>query len=166
MLYLGVMSGTSCDGVDVVLVDFKHGVQVLHSFKSNATIEQYKVDVANGKNPRDVKFDLALELIERFHDAEAAQGALNAFKAQFQKGAIPDDIDEVELSTEAGEMGLAHILKNAGLCSSTSEAMRMVKQGAVKINGERLQDPKQNFPAGTHDVFQVGKRKFAKVKLL
>ncbi len=137
----------------------------LLSFKSNAEIEQYKTDVSNGKNPRDVKFDLALELIERFHDGDAAQEALNAFKAQFQKGAIPDDIDEIELTTENGEMGLAHILKNAGLCSSTSDAIRMVKQGAVKLNGEKLQDPKQNFPAGTHEVFQVGKRKFAKVKL-
>ncbi len=137
----------------------------LLSFKSNAAIEQYKSDVENGKNPRDVKFDLAMELIERFHDANAAQTALNAFKAQFQKGAIPDDIAEISIQTENSEMGIAHILKNAGLCSSTSDAIRMVKQGAVKINGEKITDPKQMFPAGTHDVFQVGKRKFAKVKL-
>ncbi len=137
----------------------------LLSFKSNDEIQQYKTDVENGKNPRDVKFDLAMELIERFHNAQAAQDALNAFKAQFQKGAIPDDIPEVTLQTENGEMGVAHILKNAGLCSSTSDAIRMVKQGAVKINGEKTEDPKQTFPAGTHDVFQVGKRKFAKIKL-
>lgn len=137
----------------------------LLSFKSNAAIDQYKNDVENGKNPRDVKFDLALELIERFHDAQAAEGALNAFKAQFQKGAIPDDIDELTLETENGEMGIAHILKNAGLCSSTSDAMRMVKQGAAKLNGKKITDPKQTFPAGTHEVFQVGKRKFAKIKL-
>jgi len=137
----------------------------LLSFKSNDEIQQYKDDVKNGKNPRDVKFDLAMELIERFHDAEAAQAALNAFKAQFQKGAIPDDIPEVSLQTENGIMGVAHILKNAGLCSSTSDAIRMVKQGAAKLNGEKLTDPKQTFPAGTHEVFQVGKRKFAKIKL-
>lgn len=137
----------------------------LLSFKSNAEIQKYKTDVENGKNPRDVKFDLALELIERFHNADAAQGALNAFKAQFQKGAIPDDIDELTIETESGEMGIAHILKNAGLCSSTSDAIRMVKQGAVKINGEKVADPKTIYPSGTHDVFQVGKRKFAKIKL-
>jgi len=138
----------------------------LLSFKSNQHIEQLKADVASGKNPRDVKFELAMELIERFHDQAAAEQALAAFKAQFQKGAIPDDIDELELATEGGEMGIAHILKNAGLCVSTSDAIRMVKQGAVKINGEKISDPKQTFPAGTHEVFQVGKRKFAKIKLI
>jgi tyrosyl-tRNA synthetase len=138
----------------------------LLSFKSNVEIEQYKTDVKNGKNPRDVKFDLAMELIERFHDAHAAQDALNAFKAQFQKGAIPDDIPEITIETENGEMGIAHILKNAGLCTSTSDAIRMVKQGAAKLNGEKLTDPKQTFPVGTHEVFQVGKRKFAKIELI
>ncbi|MFC3193453.1 tyrosine--tRNA ligase [Marinicella sediminis] len=137
----------------------------LLSFHSNQHIEQLKTEVGAGKNPRDVKFALAMELIERFHDQAAAEQALAAFKAQFQKGAIPDDIDELELVTEDGVMGIAHILKNAGLCVSTSDAIRMVKQGAVKINGEKVADPKQTFPAGTHDVFQVGKRKFAKIKL-
>ncbi len=137
----------------------------LLSFKSNQDIEQYKTDVAQGKNPRDVKFDLAMELIERFHDAQAAEDALNSFKAQFQKGAIPDDIEALTLATEDGSMGIAHILKNAGLCSSTSDAIRMVKQGAVKINGEKVADPKSTYPAGTVDVFQVGKRKFAKITL-
>ena len=137
----------------------------LLSFKSNDDIQQYKDDVENDKNPRDVKFDLALELTERFHDADAASAALNAFKAQFQKGAIPDNIDEITLQTENGEMGIAHILKNSGLCSSTSDAIRMVKQGAAKLNGEKITDPKQTFPTGTHDVFQVGKRKFIKIKL-
>ena len=137
----------------------------LLSFKSNQAIEQYKNDIDNGKNPRDVKFALAMELIERFHSSQAASDAMASFKAQFQKGAIPDDINELSLQTENGEMGIAHILKNAGLCSSTSDAIRMVKQGAVKLNGVKLEDPKQTFPAGTHDVFQVGKRKFAKIKL-
>jgi len=137
----------------------------LLSFKSNQEIEQFKTDVENGKNPRDVKFALAMELIERFHDAQAATDAMASFKAQFQKGAIPDDIAELTIQTENGEMGIAHILKTAGLCPSTSDAIRMVKQGAVKINGEKISDPKQTFPAGTHDVFQVGKRKFAKITL-
>jgi len=138
----------------------------LLSFKSNQEIEQYKTDVAAGMNPRDVKFALAMELIERFHNAQAAIDAMASFKAQFQKGAIPNDIDELTIQTENGEMGIAHILKNAGLCSSTSDAIRMVKQGAVKINSVKVEDPKQTFPAGTHDVFQVGKRKFAKIELI
>lgn len=137
----------------------------LLSFKSNDTLAQLKADVEAGKNPRDVKFELALEIIERFHNKAAADEALASFKAQFQKGAIPDDIDEVTLDTERGEMGLAHVLKNAGLCPSTSDAMRMAKQGAVKVDGEKVADPKHTFPAGTNAVFQVGKRKFAKVTL-
>lgn len=137
----------------------------LLSFKSNQEIKQYKDGVERGENPRDVKFALAMELIERFHSAQAATDAMASFKAQFQKGAIPDDIDELTLQTENGEMGIAHILKNAGLCPSTSDAIRMVNQGAVKINGEKIEDPKTTFPAGTQDVFQVGKRKFAKITL-
>ena len=135
------------------------------SFESNETIAQHKSDVEAGKNPRDVKFALAMELIERFHDKAAAEAALAGFKAQFQKGAIPDDIDEMSIQTEGGSMGIAHILKQAGLCPSTSEAIRMVKQGAVKINGEKVADPKSTYPAGTEAVYQVGKRKFAKIKL-
>jgi tyrosyl-tRNA synthetase len=138
----------------------------LLSFKSNQEIKQYKDGVERGENPRDVKFALAMELIERFHSAQAATDAMASFKAQFQKGAIPDDIDELTLQTENGEMGIAHILKNAGLCPSTSDAIRMVNQGAVKINGEKIEDPKTTFPAGTQDVFQVGKRKFAKITLI
>jgi len=137
----------------------------LLSFESNETIAQHKNDVEGGKNPRDVKFALAMELIERFHDQAAAEAALAGFKAQFQKGAIPDDIDEMSIQTEGGSMGIAHILKQAGLCPSTSEAIRMVKQGAVKINGEKVADPKSTYPAGTEAVYQVGKRKFAKIKL-
>lgn len=137
----------------------------LLSFESNETIAQHKSDVEAGKNPRDVKFALAMELIERFHDKAAAEAALAGFKAQFQKGAIPDDIDEMSIQTEGGSMGIAHILKQAGLCPSTSEAIRMVKQGAVKINGEKVADPKSTYPAGTEAVYQVGKRKFAKIKL-
>lgn len=137
----------------------------LLSFKSNAELAQLKTDVNNGMNPRDAKFALALEIISRFHDELAAEQALNNFKAQFQKGAIPDDIPILTLSTEEGVMGIAHILKNANLCPSTSEAIRMVKQGAVKVDGDKIDDPKQIFTAGTQAVFQVGKRKFADITL-
>lgn len=137
----------------------------LLSFKSNQALDQLKTEVAAGKNPRDAKFELALEIIARFHNDEAAKNALASFKAQFQKGAIPDDIPTLTLTTESGEMGIAHILKNADLCPSTSEAIRMVKQGAVKLDGEKIEDPKQMFSAGTQGVFQVGKRKFAEITL-
>lgn len=137
----------------------------LLSFKSNQELDQLKAEVNAGKNPRDAKFELALEIIERFHDKKAAEHALAHFKAQFQKGAIPDDIAQMDISTESGEMGIAHILKNADLCPSTSEAIRMVKQGAVKFDGEKINDPKKTFEAGTRGVFQVGKRKFADITL-
>jgi tyrosyl-tRNA synthetase len=107
-----------------------------------------------------------MEIVERFHGKQAAEEALQAFKNQFQKGAIPDDIPELEIaSLDNGEIGLALLLKNAGLCASTSDAMRMVKQNAVSINGEKVANPKQQISAGTTAVFQVGKRKFAKITL-
>jgi len=137
----------------------------LLSFKSNAEISKLKQEMRDGKNPRDVKFVLGLEIVERFHDADAAKAALDGFKNQFQKGAIPDDIAELEISSENGEMGLALLLKNAGLCVSTSDAMRMVKQNAVSINGEKVSDPRQSIQVGTQAIFQVGKRKFAKITL-
>ncbi len=136
----------------------------LLSFKSNSEIGQLKQDMQAGQNPRDIKFILGLEIVERFHGKQAADAALAGFKSQFQKGAIPDDIPEVTIeSLENGEIGLALLLKNAGLCVSTSDAMRMVKQNAVSINGEKVSNPKQQIAAGTQAVFQVGKRKFAKI---
>ena len=136
----------------------------LLSFKSNSEIGQLKQDMESGQNPRDIKFILGLEIVERFHSKEAADDALAGFKNQFQKGAIPDDIPELTIeSLENGEIGLALLLKNAGLCVSTSDAMRMVKQNAVSINGEKVSNPKQQITAGTQAVFQVGKRKFAKI---
>ncbi len=137
----------------------------LLSFKSNADIAKFREQMDDGKNPRDIKFVLGMEIVERFHGAEAAQSALQGFKNQFQKGAIPDDIQELSITTETGEIGIALLLKQAGLCVSTSDAMRMVKQGAVKINGEKVADPKQMITQGTTGVFQVGKRKFAKIEV-
>lgn len=137
----------------------------LLSFKSNAEIAKLRQQMDDGKNPRDIKFELGMEIVERFHGAEAANSALQGFKNQFQKGAIPEDIQEVTITTENGEIGIALLLKNAGLCVSTSDAMRMVKQGAVKINGEKVADPRQSITQGTSGVFQVGKRKFAKIEV-
>ncbi|WP_016953977.1 tyrosine--tRNA ligase [Catenovulum agarivorans] len=136
----------------------------LLSFRPIEEIAQLKVDVENGKNPRDVKIELAKELIARFHDDAAAQGAEQDFIQRFQKNAIPDDIDEVTVT--AGEaQGIANLLKEAGLVASTSEAMRMIKQGAVKIDGEKVADNKLQIEVGSEAVYQVGKRKFAKISL-
>ena len=131
----------------------------LLSFRPLAEIAQLKADVANGKNPRDVKILLAKEIIARFHDDAAADAAEQEFINRFQKGAMPDDMPKF---TFEGEIGLANLLKEASLVASTSEANRMVQQGGVKIDGEKVEDAKLVITASTA-VYQVGKRKFAKV---
>lgn len=133
----------------------------LLSFRSLDDIAQLKQDVANGRNPRDVKILLAKELIERFHDKAAADAAEQTFIERFQKGAMPDEMPEF---TFEGEMPIANLLKEADLVSSTSEALRMIKQGGVKIDGEKVEDSKLIISASTA-VYQVGKRKFAKVTI-
>ena len=131
----------------------------LLSFRPLTEIAQLKSDVANGKNPRDVKILLAKEIIARFHDEASADAAEQEFINRFQKGAIPDEMPEF---TFEGEMGLASLLKEAGLVPSTSEAIRAAQQGGVKIDGEKVEDVKQTAQKGTF-VYQVGKRKFARV---
>lgn len=135
----------------------------LLSFKPLAEIEAYKTDIENGANPRDVKINLAKELIERFHDAEAAEAAHKEFINRFQKGAMPDEIPEVDVNAEGDSIAIANLFKEAGLVASTSEAMRMIKQGAAKLDGEKIVDNKLAVEVGTSAVFQIGKRKFAKV---
>ncbi|AWB59111.1 tyrosine--tRNA ligase [Colwellia sp. Arc7-D] len=137
----------------------------LLSFKPLDVINGYKESIAAGSNPRDVKIDLAKELIERFHDQTAAEAAHQEFINRFQKGAVPDDIAEVEVISDNGEIAIANLLKDAGLVASTSEAMRMIKQGAAKIEGEKVVDNKLVISAGTSAIYQVGKRKFAKVSV-
>ncbi|WP_018652380.1 tyrosine--tRNA ligase [Actinobacillus capsulatus] len=131
----------------------------LLSFRPLDEIAQLKADVAAGKNPRDVKVLLAKELIARFHDQVAANAAEQEFINRFQKGAIPDEMLEF---TFEGEIGLATLLKEAGLVASTSEAIRSAQQGGVKIDGEKVENVRQNAQQGTF-VYQVGKRKFARV---
>ncbi|MCL7722166.1 tyrosine--tRNA ligase [Actinobacillus pleuropneumoniae] len=131
----------------------------LLSFRPLDEIAQLRADVAEGKNPRDVKILLAKELIARFHDQAAADSAEQEFINRFQKGAIPDEMPEF---TFEGEIGLATLLKEAGLVASTSEAIRSAQQGGVKIDGEKVEDVRQNAQQGTF-VYQVGKRKFARV---
>src|SRR5690606_7395157 len=115
-----------------------------------------------GRNPRDAKVLLAQELVARFHSAAAADLALEHFNAQFRDGAIPDDIPEVTVG--AAPMGILRVLREAGLCASSSEAQRNVEQGGVRVDGDRISDKALKLPAGTY-VMQVGKRKFARVSL-
>jgi len=137
----------------------------LLSFIPIETIEKHKKDVAAGKNPRDIKFLLAFELTARFHTKDQAAKAQQNFIARFQKGAMPDEIPELELIITEKNIRIANLLKMANLVDSTSDGMRMVKQGAVKIDGQKVEDPRLEIQAGTNTVYQVGKRKFAKVAL-
>ena len=131
----------------------------LLSFRPLVEIAQLKADVEAGKNPRDVKILLAKEIIARFHNEDAANAAEQEFINRFQKGAMPGEMPEF---TFEGVIGLATLLKEAGLVPSTSEAIRSAQQGGVKIDGEKVDDVRQNAQKGTF-VYQVGKRKFARV---
>ncbi len=135
----------------------------LLSFRPLPEVEGLKKAVAEGKNPRDVKFELAEELVARFHDKPGADKAKAEFISRFKEGRMPDEIEEISVASRDGGLGLAHLLKEAGLVASTSEAFRMIKQGAVRIDGERVEDQGLNVDAGTAHVYQVGKRKFARV---
>jgi tyrosyl-tRNA synthetase len=137
----------------------------LLSFRSNADLEALRQRVSTGDNPRDIKFELACELVERFHDAGAAEAAKQEFIARFQKGAMPDEIPEVTVTGEGDELPIAFVIKQAGLTTSTSDAMRMIKQGAVRIDGERISDPSLKLARGVQLVLQVGKRRFARVTI-
>ena len=138
----------------------------LLSFKNLDEIDQYKKQIETGANPRDIKFELAEEIITRFHDFKSAKDAKNDFIKRFSDNAIPDTIDEVEVRISSEGIIFANLLKEAKLVSSTSDAYRMIKQAAVKIDGERVDDGKQILKEGFFAVIQVGKRKFAKVKLV
>lgn len=135
----------------------------LLSLRSTQDIATLKAEVEAGRNPRDAKVMLAQELVARFHDQAAADAALADFEARFQKNAIPDDLPEITVTAEEGQIAIARLLKEAGLVASTSEALRMIDQGAVKADGERVSDKGLQLVSGTCTVFQVGKRKFAKV---
>jgi tyrosyl-tRNA synthetase len=135
------------------------------SFRSLDDIAALKKAVADGMNPRDAKFELGMEIVARFHDRAAAEAARQEFISRFQKGAMPDEMPELTLETQDGQLGVAHLLKGAGLVSSTSEAFRMIKQGAVKVDGERVEDRALQIEGGSTHIYQVGKRKFARVTL-
>lgn len=132
----------------------------LLSFRSLEEIADLKKQAEEGRNPRDIKFELAREIIARFHDESAAEAAQEAFINRFAKNEIPDDLEEVTLN---GTFPIANLLKEAGLVASTSEALRMMKQGAVKIDGERVDDKSLEMSTGFTGIIQVGKRRMAKV---
>ena len=137
----------------------------LLSFRPLTEINRFKQDVAQGTNPRDLKFLLAEELIERFHNKAAAVGAREDFIARFQKGAMPDEIPELSVAAGGENLPITILLKNAGLVASTSEAVRMIQQGGVKVDGVKVEDRSLLINKGTAAIFQVGKRKFAKVSV-
>jgi len=137
----------------------------LLSFRSLDEIAGLHKRIDSGMNPRDAKFELAMEIVERFHDASAASAARDEFVARFQQGAMPEDMPELTLESRSGRLGIAHLLKDAGLVTSTSEAFRMIKQGAVRIDGVRVEDRALQIDAGSTSVYQVGKRKFSRVSL-
>ncbi len=137
----------------------------LLSFRPLKEIAALKTAIDEGRNPRDVKFELAEELVARFHDQAAAEKAKAEFISRFQKGAMPDDIEEITVASKDGGLGIAYLLKEAGLVASTSEAFRMIKQGAVRIDGERVADRETALDAGSTHIYQVGKRKIARVNL-
>ena len=137
----------------------------LLSFKTTDEIKELKADQTNGRNPRDIKIELAKELISRFHDEESADLAETNFINQFQKKNIPDDLEEVSLVLSEGSIPLANLLKDCEMTSSTSEAIRMIKQGAVRIDEKKITDTKYKISSGSSAVYQVGKRKFKKITL-
>jgi tyrosyl-tRNA synthetase len=128
-----------------------------------AEVARRRADVGAGRNPRDAKFDLAVEIVDRFHGAGRGARARDEFIARFQKGALPESMPELTLRAPDGTLGLAQALKGAGLVASTSDAMRQIKQGAVRIDGERVEDPGAALTAGATHVIQVGKRRFARI---
>jgi tyrosyl-tRNA synthetase len=137
----------------------------LLSVESLATISQWKKEIAAGANPRDIKVRFAQEIVARFHDRRAAEAALEDFESRFRHGGVPEDLIEQVIEAPAGGAAIAQVLKSSGVCPSISDALRMIEQGGVKVNGDKVSDKSLKLAAGSTYVLQVGKRKFAKVVL-
>ncbi|TXI93828.1 MAG: tyrosine--tRNA ligase [Neisseriales bacterium] len=138
----------------------------LVSLKSPEEISELKLAVNNGENPRNIKVKLAMELVARFHDQEAANAALADFETKFKRNEIPEDLPTQELALETDNITIGVLLKQAGLVASSSEGMRMIEQGGVKIDGEKISDKNHQLAKGSNFVVQVGKRKFARLSLV
>jgi tyrosyl-tRNA synthetase len=137
----------------------------LLSFKSEKEISLFKKETQSGKNPRDIKFLLAEEIVDRFHAVGDGKKCREAFLLRFQKGSLPTDIKELVINIEQDTIPLTNLLKNTKMTSSTSEAMRLIKQGGVKINSEKVLDEKFEVKKGSEAIYQVGKRKFLKINI-
>jgi len=137
----------------------------LLSFRPLTDIKGLQEDVTAGANPRDVKYQLAHEIVERFHSASDAAKAHQSFVNQFQRGETPEDIVEVDIDNQGKDMPVANVIKSAGLAESTSEVYRLMAQGAVRIDGERVDDPKLTIKTGVSALFRVGKRRFARIRV-
>ncbi len=137
----------------------------LLSFRPMAEIARLRRRVEEGANPRDIKFLLGEEIVSRFHSKAEGVAAREAFVARFQKGGVPDEIPEQTIHIDGTGLAIANILKEAGLTKSTSESIRMIKQGAVRLDGERVEDGKREIAPGSEHIFQVGKRRIARVSL-
>lgn len=137
----------------------------LLSFRDDAEIQSLKNDAMSGRNPRDIKVMLAKEIVARFHSLAAADDALAEFEARFRQGVLPEDMPEIQLQSEGGSIALVNVLKLSGLTASSSEAIRMIAQGAVRANGERVANKDAALSPGETVTLQVGKRKFARVRL-
>jgi len=136
----------------------------LLSFRPTREIAEWRRQtIQEGLNPRDVKFELAEELVDRFHGVGAGRQALAEFIERFQKGSLPDEVAEVRVQSRDGRLPIANLLKEAGLVASTSEALRSIQQGAVRIDGERIENRGLELEAGSRHVYQVGKRRVARV---
>jgi tyrosyl-tRNA synthetase len=137
----------------------------LLSFAPPVTVGDWKQQVAEGGNPRDIKVAFAQEIVERFHGHDAAQAALADFEARFRQGGVPTNMPEVKVPAAGVPLIIPHVLKQAGLVASTSEGLRMIEQGGVKLNGEKVSDKSLKLAPGEQVVLQVGKRKFARVTI-
>jgi len=137
----------------------------LLSFRSSAELQRLRQAVAAGSNPRDAKVELALEIVTRFHSAGAAERARDEFFRRFRDGGLPDEVPEVRVASKDGRLPIAHLLKEAGLTSSISEALRLIAQGAVRVDGERVSDKGVALAAGASYLVQVGKRRIARVAI-
>lgn len=137
----------------------------LLSFRPTSEIQQWHAEVKAGKNPKEIKIKLAEEIVTRFHTKEAAEAAHQDFNARFQRNEIPEDLPEINVKSHDGAIKIANLLKEANLVNTTSEAIRLINQNGVKIDGERVVDTQLEIKAGTTHVYQVGKRKFAKITL-
>ena len=138
----------------------------LLSFAPLTTVRQWKKEVEDGRNPRDIKVGFAQELVARFHSRMAADAALVDFESRFKQGEIPADLAEISVNAGPDGIAIANLLKEAGLTASTSEALRMIAQGGVKLDGEKVSDKALKLATGVQVVVQVGKRKFARVTLI